>query len=77
MRKPPHATSFQILDADGGWLTTEGIALAGSLNPETVDRCLYRWRLNGFVESRHIGLSLDRRGARPAKTETRMEWRTL
>ncbi len=71
MRKPPHATSFQILDADGGWLTSEGIAVAGNLNQLTVDRCLYRWRNSGFVESRIVGL-----GQRP-KLESRMEWRAI
>ena len=69
--KPPHATSFQILDADGGWLTVAGIAVAGDLNPKTVDRCLYRWRQHGFVESRIV-----ESGERPWRSR-RLEWRTL
>ncbi len=84
MPKPPHAESFQILDADGGWLTAEGVAVAGDgLNPESVDRSMYRWQLLGFVESRTVGL-----GKRPSdptgevrwrgrQVQTRVEWRVL
>ena len=74
--KPPVSPSFEILEADGGWLTSEGIAVAGGLNPVSVNRSLYRWLKTGFVESRSVGLSKARSG-RTTKNEERTEWRTL
>ncbi len=75
--KRPVSPSFDILETDGGWLTSEGVAVAGGLNPKSVNRSLYRWRKRGFVESRLIELSLNRSGTRPARIDTRTEWRVV
>jgi hypothetical protein len=54
---------YDVLEADGSWLTIDGIAVAGDLNPKHIGRMLYRWRHEGRVESR------------PTQDEKQLEWR--
>ncbi len=85
---PTHAAYFHLVD-DGGWLTTAGLAMAaGYLNENHLERNLYRWRKEGYVEGRQIGLASSRKAEhRPGgpwartfqsplgRVEVRVEWR--
>lgn len=61
-----------LLFLDGGWLTSEGIAVDLGCDPATVERALRRLRREGLVESRLVGLaSADRRNR-----DKRTEWKS-
>lgn len=65
---------FDVLEADGGWLTAEGISLATGekLTPMQVEGTLRT--LAGRVESRVVKLAT---AVSPLGYETRTEWRAL
>ena len=75
----PRAAAWRYLEWDGGWLTTEGIAMEVDLSPDTVDRSMWRWREGGHVETRRIDLAgsggLTRRGTKNGTVEARREWK--
>lgn len=52
------------LEADGGWLTSDGIGLLlPTLSTDAIDRALFRARQRGLVESRKTGSRLDWKAA--------------
>lgn len=71
--KAPHP-AVDYLQADGGWLTAEGIALEIHLSADATSRALHRARSLGLVEVRSVGLAFKkgRRGM-----ERRLEWRFI
>lgn len=50
-------TILDLLETDGGWLTTSGIAMRLEVNERSLDRRLARLRENGLVRSRYVPLS--------------------
>ena len=62
---------LDLLELDGGWLTSEGLALDLGFDPQTVDRTLYRLRQKNLVESRVVELALSSGG----RLQSRSEWR--
>ena len=74
-RGAPFATLvFDALVADGGWLTTDGLALMTGRKYEAVRRASHRMRERGWVESRKVLLTYKshRRGF-----DERLEWRAV
>lgn len=65
---------LDYLEADGGWLTAEGLALAVDCNPTTTFRALGDLRDDGHVECRSIALAYS---DRTSNYERRQEWRAL
>lgn len=61
------------LQADGGWLTTEGLAEDIKHHPTTVNRKLLELLDEGLVEYRIVELSLRRVGG----VDSRREWRAV
>lgn len=51
------ARSLDLLETDGGWLTTAGVALELGAAYESADRALSRLRDRGLVESRVVELA--------------------
>ncbi len=80
-RKCPNAPAWVYLDTDGGWLTTEGIAMEVNRAVQTIDRSMWRWHKHGHVETRSVSLAysggLNSRGSANRVMEARREWRTL
>ncbi len=76
----PRAQSWKYLDADGGWLTSEGIAMEVDQDPETVQRSMWRWRRAGHVETRQVQLAyiggVNVSGRNRSSMEARREWKT-
>lgn len=75
----PRARAWRYLEHDGGWLTSEGIAMAVDQDPETVNRSMWRWRQAGHVESRQVLLAyaagVNRSGRNRSNMEARREWK--
>lgn len=78
------ARVLDVLETDGGWLTTEGVALQVVGKLDTVRHALYRLQRLGLVESRQVELA-KRGGGKTAQTysgnglsgyvDVRREWR--
>lgn len=74
---------LDVLETDGGWLTTDGIALQlGWENTESVYRALRRLLLKGLVEERLVHLAghlnpptQTYSGSGVGIMDTRAEWR--
>lgn len=58
------------LSLDGGWLTSEGLAMELDRHVESMDRILRRLRREGTVESRIVELAGTHR-------DQRTEWRAV
>jgi predicted transcriptional regulator len=77
------ARILDVLETDGGWLTTEGVALQVGGRDDSVQRALYRLHDRGLVESRRFRLAQV--SGRPSRTysgnglgswfDWRTEWR--
>lgn len=67
------------LETDGGWLTSESLALLIGASKDSVDRALWRLKERGLIEKRSVGLASARLdfGGRSAQLETRGEWRFI
>lgn len=65
---------FDYLEADGGWLTVPGIALAVGQGEETVRSQLRRLRKRGLVEWRCLELAHSGHGF---GVDRRYEWRAV
>lgn len=66
MAHRPHTKVVEVLQIDGGWLTTAGVALAAGVADDSADRTLYRWLARGWVERRTVPQD---------DTHLRVEWR--
>lgn len=62
---------LDLLDIDGGWLTSDGIAVALELPVPTVSRTLYRLRGRNLVRYRNVEMALSARG----RMQSRAEWK--
>lgn len=68
---------LDLLRIDGGWLTTEHIAMRLEAQRKSVERALWRLRAAGLVRSRQLELAYKRRGTfgGPAGAwDVRREW---
>lgn len=63
---------MDVLETDGGWLTTPGLALYLGVTTDTAFSALKRLRFSGYVQSRIVELAYSPSGR---KQESRMEWR--
>jgi hypothetical protein len=79
--RTPRAPAWEYLEMDGGWLTTEGIAMEIDRDTQTVRRSLWRWYQYGHVETRRVNLAysggVNSRGSANRVMEARREWRTI
>lgn len=64
-------TVLDILETDGGWLTSHGIAIDTGFTAKSVEHALFTQRKRGVVESRRVDLALRANGS----PEFRTEWR--
>jgi Mn-dependent DtxR family transcriptional regulator len=62
---------LDLLDIDGGWLTSAGIADVLQMPEPTVSRTLYRLRTRNLVRYRNVELALSAHG----RMQSRAEWR--
>jgi predicted transcriptional regulator len=76
--------ALDVLETDGGWLTTDGVVLLVGGSRDTVRKALWRLAKAGLVESRQVQLA-QRGGGREASSysgngssgylDVRTEWR--
>jgi hypothetical protein len=78
------ARLLDFLETDGGWLTTDGLAMALDEQRNSVDKALDRLKQRGLVENRLVPLATavasrakTRVGVGGLGFDSRTEWRFL